>query len=111
MYMVLQQRALTQAVGFRHFENPPFPSILARQCLLHHPLHLRLLIASLWLVVAESYLWLHIVWCLLQGFAWRVLLVGYRAVVLDRYEEGLDCCIISVNNLLQSDPAFCRRNM
>jgi hypothetical protein len=29
MYTVLQRRALTQAVGFRHFENPPFPTILA----------------------------------------------------------------------------------
>jgi hypothetical protein len=29
MYTVLQRRALTQAVGFRRFENPPFPTILA----------------------------------------------------------------------------------
>jgi hypothetical protein len=29
MYTVLQQRALTQAIGFRHFENPLSPLILA----------------------------------------------------------------------------------
>jgi hypothetical protein len=28
MYTVLQRRALTQAVGFRHFENPLFPQFL-----------------------------------------------------------------------------------
>jgi hypothetical protein len=118
MYTVLQQRALTQAVGFRHFENPLFPIILASQCLLHCHFRLRLLITSLSLIVVGFYHRLHfgrrrsLHYFPLGRFVKRVGFLGCCATFQPAgcFVVVLDYHIASVDSLVRSDLVFHRRN-
>jgi hypothetical protein len=109
MYTVLQQRALTQAVGFRHFENPLFPTVLARRCLLRHHARPRLPLASRWHVVVGFYRPRYFChrqsqYCFhLGGFVVHVGVLGYCKegyLALDCFVGGPGCHIVSVDNLV-----------